>query len=149
MDQCLRQICASAVARDIHVAFDIPEETRWVRGDLRRMRQVLLNILTNAAKFTGEGGSVQVTARRTATGMTIHIADTGVGIPGSDIAGVLRPYRSSRSVKDHQHEGTGLGLPISKALMEMHDGQLTIDSTPGVGTTVCLTLPLERLMDPD
>ena len=149
VDQCLRQICASAVARDIHVTFDIPEETRWVRGDLRRMRQVLLNILTNAAKFTGEGGSVQVTARRTPTGMTIHIADTGVGIPGSDIAAVLRPYRSSRSVKDHQHEGTGLGLPISKALMEMHDGQLTIDSTPGVGTTVCLTLPLERLMDPD
>ena len=149
VQQGLHQICASAVARNIHVDSDIPADLRSILGDPRRLRQVLLNILTNAAKFTREGGSIRVTARRAPDGLAIDVADTGIGIPDSEIDAVFRPYRSGKSVKGRRREGTGLGLPISKALTEIHGGQLTIDSAPGVGTTVRLTLPPHRLIDPD
>ncbi len=147
-EQCLHQVCAATVARNIHVDCDIPDPLSRVRGDLRRIRQVLLNILTNAAKFTADGGSVRITATRIPEGLAIDISDTGIGIPDSEIDAVLRPYRSGKSVKGRRQEGTGLGLPIAKALMEIHGGGLTIDSAPGVGTTVRLTLPARRLLDP-
>ena len=104
--------------------------------------------MSTATKFTADGGSVRITATRIPEGLAIDISDTGIGIPDSEIDAVLRPYRSGKSVKGRRQEGTGLGLPIAQALMEIHGGGLTIDSAPGVGTTVRLTLPAERLVDP-
>ncbi|WP_170245044.1 ATP-binding protein [Pararhodospirillum oryzae] len=118
-----------------------------VRGDGRRLKQVLLNVLSNAVKFTPEGGWVDVEVMRPGPGadLDIVIKDTGIGMSAEDIAIALKPFGQIDSGLARRHEGTGLGLPLARALTEMHGGRLLIASEPGEGTEVRVRLPAGRI----
>ena len=120
-------------------------ELPMLRVDLRRVRQVLLNVLGNAVKFTPAGGTIRITAARRDAALIIAIVDNGIGIAPHDIPKALERFGQVDNSLARRYEGTGLGLPLSKRLMELHDGALEIDSALGVGTTVTLVFPAHRL----
>jgi signal transduction histidine kinase len=124
---------------------DIGHDLPRVRGDNRRVRQVL-NLLSNAVKFTPEDGHVRVSAANKKGGLAIYVQDTGIGIAAAQISKVLEPFTQIDSKLSRKHEGTGLGLPIAKRLVELHGGTLTIESELNVGTTVTVNLPHRRLL---
>lgn len=113
-----------------------------MQADKRAVKQVLLNLLSNAVKFTQAGGSIHVTGKAENGMLTIAVRDTGIGIPSSALAKIGRPFEQVESQHNKKHKGTGLGLALSRSLVEMHGGDLDIDSIEGVGTTVSFTLPL-------
>jgi signal transduction histidine kinase len=117
-----------------------------VRGDSRRLRQVFINLLSNAVKFTPEGGYVRVSAQRCRGGLALTVDDTGIGIAPDQIGKVLEPFGQVKGERIRKHDGTGLGLPIAKHLVELHGGVLTIESRLGQGTTVRVVLPSDRLI---
>jgi len=117
----------------------------WV--DRRAARQVILNLLSNAAKFTPEGGTIEVLGNITETGeLEIMVKDNGIGIPEEMLDLVMQPFAQASSHTAREYEGTGLGLPICKALLELHDGSMRIESEQGEGTTITITLPKERVL---
>ena len=110
--------------------------------DERLVKQMLMNLLSNAIKFTQEGGAITViTRRRQDGGLTLAVSDTGIGIPKNKHSHVLEPFRQADTDMMHSHTGTGLGLPIVKSLIELHGGQLELESEEGCGTTVSLHFP--------
>ncbi|WP_119165397.1 sensor histidine kinase [Algihabitans albus] len=113
-----------------------------VFADRLALRQVLLNLIGNALKFSSAGDSVEVTAIQDANGLTVSVIDQGVGIDSDDLDWVLQPFEQVRSNMTAVAQGTGLGLPLSKGLVELHGGHLWIESAPGIGTTVSFTIPL-------
>ena len=112
-----------------------------VKADKRAVKQVLLNLLSNAVKFTPAGGSIYLTGDTKDGIVTIGVEDTGIGIPASALPKIGRPFEQVESQHSKSHKGTGLGLALSRSLVELHGGTLTIESTEGVGTTVSFTLP--------
>ncbi|TDQ80417.1 PAS domain S-box-containing protein [Dongia mobilis] len=120
-----------------------------VRGDRRRLLQVLLNLLTNAVKFTPRGGSVTIGLEVAPAGdFVLSVRDSGIGIPAADLGRIFEPFVQSNRSSHHQREGTGLGLAICRSLIELHQGSITIDSRVGHGTTVRATLPSGRVLGP-
>jgi signal transduction histidine kinase len=146
MTACITMVSPAADKGKITVAADLPPDLPQVRGDRRRIVQVLLNLLTNAVKFTREGGRVTLAARAEADGVTIRIADTGIGIAAEDLPRVMQDWGQARSDLTRDGEGTGLGLPLSRRLMELHQGTLQLESRLGEGTTVTLWFPSQRLL---
>ena len=132
---------------NITISVDLPASLPFVRADRRRMRQIILNILANAVKFTPEGGSVHVSGRDSAEEVAIVIRDTGVGIAAEDIPRVFERFGQVDNSLARRHDGTGLGLPLSQDLARLHGGELTLESEPGVGTTVTISLPASRICD--
>ncbi|HUN48268.1 MAG TPA: ATP-binding protein, partial [Stellaceae bacterium] len=120
-----------------------------MRVDLRRVRQVLLNVLGNAVKFTPSGGAIRISAARRGGDLVIAVADNGIGIAPDDIPKALERFGQVDNSLARRYEGTGLGLPLSKRLMQLHDGELEIDSVLGQGTTITLVFPLHRLVERD
>ena len=117
--------------------------------DVRRIKQVLINLLSNAHKFTGEGGRIVLVATRTPdNGATIAVADTGIGMSKEQIDHAMTPFGQVQSSYARGHEGTGLGLPIAAALTKLHGGEFQIYSEPGKGTTVFFTLPPAKAVAP-
>jgi signal transduction histidine kinase len=117
-----------------------------IRADERRIRQVLINILSNAVKFTPEGGQVRVQSSLRSDGLVIAISDTGIGIAPGQIPKAMEPFGQIDSKVSRKYEGTGLGLPLAKRLVELHGGTLAVESALGVGTTVTIVLPRERIV---
>jgi signal transduction histidine kinase len=118
------------------------------RVDEQRMRQVLVNLLSNAAKFTPSGGSVRAEITSGADGeITITVHDTGMGIAPEDIDKVIAPFGRHQVARTRQIEGTGLGLALSKAIVEAHGGRLVLTSQVGSGTSVSVHLPGYRSVD--
>jgi signal transduction histidine kinase len=118
-----------------------------LRGDKRMVLQILLNLLSNAVKFTLPGGSVTITAATTAAGeIELSVSDTGIGMEPREIPRALSTFGQLDGDLDRRHEGTGLGLPLVKSLVELHDSDLRIESSPGSGTTVSVIFPPERLI---
>ena len=110
--------------------------------DERAARQMLFNLLSNALKFTPKGGTVTVSTQvRMDGGVTLAVADTGIGIPKSQQKEVLEPFHQAHGAKGSDHTGTGLGLPIVKALIELHGGALRLESEEGRGTVISLEFP--------
>jgi signal transduction histidine kinase len=132
----------SGVVLKCHVATDFPP----LRADRRRLRQVFINLLSNAVKFTPQGGTVDVTATWNSDGAVLRIRDTGIGIAAGDIPTALERFGQVDNRLSRRYEGVGLGLPISKQLIESHGGSLVLDSTPDVGTTITIVLPAERFL---
>jgi len=123
---------------DVHVSDQLPN----VLGDELRLKQILINLLSNASKFTGEGGRLCVAAQMDEPGIiAVAVADTGCGMTPDEIERALEPFAQIRSTYSRNEEGTGLGLTIAKALVLQHGGKLNIRSQPKVGTTVTFTLP--------
>jgi PAS domain S-box-containing protein len=131
---------------NLALVVDLPVPAPALMVDGGKLKQCLTNLLSNASKFTPAGGTVTITARFEASGgLAIAVRDTGIGIAKRDIPTVLSPFGQVESAFHRSHTGTGLGLPITKALIEQHGGTLSIESTPGVGTVVTLTLPRGRV----
>ena len=125
------------------LAADLPK----IFLDSRKVKQILLNLISNAVKFTPKGGRVTVSAGLNERGeLVITVADTGIGIAPENIGKALSPFMQIDSSLSRKYEGTGLGLPLSKALVELHGGQLKIESQLGAGTTVTVTFPTTRII---
>ncbi|MGQ0676243.1 MAG: CHASE2 domain-containing protein [Rhodospirillales bacterium] len=140
----LRLVAAPLGKKHLAVLSEIPAGFSLL-GDPRMVKQILVNLLSNAVKFTPEGGRVTVTAERRADGgITVKVADTGIGIPKAAIANLGRPFYQVDQSHTRRFEGVGLGLSIVAGLMKLHNGSFTIDSTPGVGTTVACHFPSRR-----
>ena len=114
--------------------------------DAAKVQQIMLNLVTNAVKFTPRGGRVMVTARRLAGGMELVVADTGIGIARKDIPRVLTPFVQAANSRALSSEGAGLGLPLAKRLAELHGGTLILDSELDRGTRVAVLLPASRCL---
>lgn len=144
----LRLIRPRAEAKNIRlVAVPPAAELPRVRGDERRIKQILLNLLGNAVKFTPADGEVRVGATRRADGgIELWVTDTGIGMTAEDIAAAVRPFGRPSGHVAREHEGVGLGLPLAKSLAELHGARLHIDSRPGRGTTVSLSFPADRVL---
>jgi two-component system cell cycle sensor histidine kinase PleC len=144
---CLRQSTALSMAARVALA-PYDEAEFGLRADPLRMRQILINLLSNAIKFTPAGGRVEVAAARGADGsLRISIIDSGIGMSHEEIATALEPYGQVRNDFTRTRDGTGLGLPLVKALVDMHGGRLEIESVVGKGTTVTVVMPPDRLLE--
>jgi PAS domain S-box-containing protein len=132
---------------NLSFSVDLPTPAPILLVDAGKLKQCLSNLLSNAMKFTDAGGAVGITARYEPNGaLAIAVSDTGIGIAACDISKALSPFGQVEPAFQRSHTGTGLGLTITKALIEQHGGSLKIDSKPGAGTTVTLTLPNNRIV---
>jgi two-component system cell cycle sensor histidine kinase PleC len=122
-------------------AGDLPE----VEADYRGLKQVMLNLISNAVKFTPEGGSITVSVQPMTTGrIRIAVVDTGIGIAAEDLARLAQPFEQVEGQHSKTTQGTGLGLALTKSLIELHGGQMVMESKPGAGTTVSFDIPVRR-----
>ncbi len=144
----LRGVMSTAIGltkdKGLELELELPDTLPDVYIDKQRIRQVLLNLLSNAAKFTEQGG-ITVRAATTDNGcVQIAVRDTGIGIAPEQQSLVFEEFRQVDGELTRQHQGTGLGMPISKRLVELHGGRMWLESTPGAGTTFFFTLPLHQ-----
>jgi len=136
-----------AEAKDIDIEMRIPDGLPRATADLMRVKQALVNLLSNSVKFTEPNGSIIVAAQQNLAGdLEIAVTDTGCGMSATAIPHLLEPFAQGDPTIARRHGGTGLGLPLTKSLIELHDGTFEIDSLPGRGTTVTITLPHRRLL---
>ncbi len=141
----LRLIAPRAAKGNVQVENRCPGGLPQFIADERRLKQILLNLLSNAVKFTNEGGSAAIAARLGPDrAMTFIITDTGIGMNEAEAAHALEPFGQADTSLSRKHEGSGLGLPLAKSLVELHGGTLAIASAPGRGTAVTVRLPPER-----
>lgn len=140
-----RLVEAQAEKSKVRMYDSIEDGLPLIRADDRRMRQILINILSNAVKFTPEGGLVRVESSVKPTGLVISVSDTGIGMAPQEIPKALEPFGQIDSTISRKYEGTGLGLPLAKHLVELHGGTLTVESELNFGTTVTILLPPERI----
>jgi signal transduction histidine kinase len=137
-------------ANNAGVAMDLqaPETLPQLLADELRLKQILLNLLSNAIKFTPVGGRILVDVLADPTSLSIAVRDTGTGIAERDIDRVFTPFVQVGNLYTRKQEGTGLGLPLTKRMVDLHDGRLEIVSALGQGTTVTVRFPRERLLAP-
>ncbi len=134
-------------ADPIDLRLDLPEPSPVLCVDERKIVQILINLLSNACKFTPAGGRVTLSAIASPDGgLAIAVRDTGIGIAADDIEKVLSPFGQVESAFSRKHHGTGLGLPLAKSLIALHGGALTLESIAGQGTTVTIRLPRTRVL---
>ena len=144
--ETLRLIGARAREGGLTVVREIEPNLPPLYADLRSVKQILLNLLGNAVKFTPSGGKVTVAARLLPSrGLALSVSDTGLGIAAQDIPQALKPFGQIERALSRRHGGVGLGLPLSKHLAELHDGTLEIASEPGKGTNVSVYFPPARV----
>jgi signal transduction histidine kinase len=146
--ESVRMIEPQAEKAGVTLIEDVPANIPNVRADRRRLRQILLNLVSNAAKFTHPGGHVQISASVGTNGLTLVVADTGIGIAKEDIPKALERFGQVDSRLARKYQGTGLGLPLARQLTEVHGGKFDLQSKVGVGTTVTITLPPDRVIFP-
>jgi signal transduction histidine kinase len=139
---CARMVAGLAQEAQIDMTVTAAERDLVIDGDARALRQVLLNLLSNAVKFNRAGGKVSVGARREGNQVMLTVTDTGIGIPKEDLGRIGLRFVRVESPDTRKVEGTGLGLSLSRALVELHGGTLEIASTEGEGTTVTVRLPV-------
>ena len=145
---CVTMISPRAKETGVEVRLKGSKKIPFLRADKRHVKQIVLNLLSNAVKFTPAGGQVTVSLRHEENnGVTVMVTDTGIGISTEDIPKIMEPFGQVAQSYRRDHGGTGLGLPISKSLMDIHDGELTIKSELGKGTTVAIRFPSERAIN--
>jgi signal transduction histidine kinase len=134
---------------EIRLTWDLPEHPPALRADNRKLKQILVNLLSNAIKFTPAGGRVTLKATVNKDGSyEFRVSDTGIGISADDIPKALSKFGQVDGALNRQYEGTGLGLPLTKALVEIHGGNLDLESEVGVGTSATACFPAERVVAP-
>jgi signal transduction histidine kinase len=147
MESCRRLINERAQTADIDVSTGLGSWTGEILGDERMIKQMLMNLLTNAVKFTPRGGRVTLHAMvGTDGGLALAVSDTGIGIARENIEKVLEPFSQIDGSLSRKFEGTGLGLALVNAMMQVHGGTVEIDSAPGEGTSVTLHFPPTRVL---
>jgi len=126
---------------------EIAEDGMQLKAVERMIRQIVINLVGNAIKFTPPGGSVHVSGRLQSDGSyEVAVRDTGVGMTEQEMAHAMMPFGQNENRFTGKHDGTGLGLPLAKAMLELHEGRLTMSSVPEVGTTVTMTFPAQRVV---
>jgi PAS domain S-box-containing protein len=146
VEACIAYVRERAAADGVSLSIDIEEGVPPLVADLTRLKQILLNLLGNAVKFTDPGGAVVMAVRRAAGGgVEFEVRDTGLGMTAAEIAIASEPFGQVDSGLARPREGTGLGLPLARRLTELHGGVLTIDSEKGHGTRVVVALPAARV----
>jgi signal transduction histidine kinase len=145
VEKAIRLTAVHTDAKDQILINDVTPDLVQIKADTLQIRQILINLLSNAVRFTPEGSTITVGCEKTDPGgVALRVTDTGIGIAARDIRKVLEPFGQVRHDSLRAHGGTGLTL--SKHLTEMHGGTLEIESAPGEGTTVIVTLPRERVL---
>ena len=146
LDESASMFREKCVSGDLDLVVDVSGVPVAILADERALRQILINLLSNAVRHTPAGGGITLGARADAAGgLNIFVADTGVGIPATDLERVLQPFEQVTGEQGRQHEGTGLGLSIVKELVDLHGGELKLESEVGRGTTVNFRLPPARV----
>jgi signal transduction histidine kinase len=144
--QASKMVEPQAIAAGIDLQCCVSEGCPGLRGDARRLKQVVLNLLSNAMKFTERGGQVEVSlAGAVEVGLKLTVRDTGIGIAERDIPRALSVFQQVDSSLGRKYEGSGLGLPLAKRLIEAHGGTMTLESRVGEGTCVTAHFPADRL----
>jgi signal transduction histidine kinase len=146
LESCMRLMRDRAEEAGLELRSELPKEVPFIQADARRFKQILLNLMSNAVKFTPAGGRVAVRVSLPTDGVSIAVVDTGIGIARSDLDKALRPFGQIDSRMARKYQGTGLGLPLTKSMIELHGGTLTLDSEAGSGTTATIWLPRERII---
>ncbi|MEG3620239.1 hybrid sensor histidine kinase/response regulator [Magnetovibrio sp. PR-2] len=160
LDVSEEQVSLSAVVEDViettgqsytdakvNMVADVSDHLPVLKGDATKIRQIVTNLVTNAVKYSPDGGEVNIKVFLSDRGdMVLEVSDQGIGIPQEDINKILQPFERTQVSKDRKIEGTGLGLPLTKGLVEAHGGSITIDSEVGVGTTATVKLPAGRVL---
>lgn len=145
IDASIRAVTADATAKSVTIA-DEGGTDILVRLDPNRMKQVFVHLLSNGIKFTREGGGVRVSAAlEDADTLIVRVRDTGCGIPPDHLVRVFEPFSQVEDHLTRENEGVGLGLPLARAMMRIHGGDLTLTSQVGVGTIAEVTIPAQRL----
>lgn len=141
---CMRMVLPRAEAAQVKLTEAIPNEPVIIMADQKRFKQVVLNLLSNAVKFTQEAGEVTLRVIKNVenSSVSVEVKDTGVGMAAQDLARALAPFGQVDNKLSRRYEGTGLGLPLTKKLVELMKGRFDIKSEPGLGTTVTLTFLL-------
>ena len=146
LEACVKMLLDQAKESGLELICTGPDDLPNLWADEKMFKQIAINLLSNAIKFTPEGGRITLNAEIEPDGaLKLTVTDTGIGIAADDLEMALAPFAQVDSAYCRSHEGTGLGLPISKALAELHGGSLDMESEPGVGTTVTVRFPSERL----
>ena len=146
IDESVRIISEKANGKNIDLIKRVDASLPAMLGDKRKLRQVILNLMSNAVKFTPDGGQVKLTSKINHKGdLEVIVSDTGVGIAEEDIEKAMSVFGQVNREK-HAHEGTGLGLPLSKMLVELHDGRMILESVLGEGTSVKVIIPAKRVL---
>ena len=147
MERSIRDVYAAVALEAKRHNQELNLELEWrlpsIKGDRARIEQVLMNIMSNALKYTPEGGKIDVFSGSTDTDVWVRIDDTGVGIPPEDLSRVFDRFYRVEKARSRGAGGTGLGLSIAKEIVSKHGGDIKIESTPGSGTSVTITLPIE------
>ena len=133
-----------ATKNRVQLSLELAPDADGVRGDERRVRQIVFNILSNAVKFTPAGGRVSVTTARVDGEVHVSVSDTGPGVAPADQTRIFEEFQQT-DVGVEQREGTGLGLALSKRLVELHGGRIWVESEPGHGSRFVFTLPREEI----
>jgi len=144
---CTRMLSARAERSGVALVQTVAPEARYVRADEKRIRQILLNLLTNAVKYTPSGGRVAVTVSLDGGEPVIAVSDTGIGIDEKDLHRVFQAYEQVENPANRQITGTGLGLPLTRRLVELHGGRFELRSRVGEGSTFTVRLPAARLVN--
>jgi signal transduction histidine kinase len=146
IQSAVRTITPIAEKKSICVDCELAQASMLICVDQTKFRQIILNLLSNGVKFTEPQGRILVDSTVDKRGdLVISIKDTGIGIPAEHLERVLNPFEQVAHHLTKENEGTGLGLPIARALIELHGGDLTLRSDLGIGTTAALRLPHERI----
>lgn len=143
VNMAVRLLRPLADQQGVHVSVEIADSELQILAIERMLRQVLINLLSNAIKFTPPNGNVLIQASRNQAGRAeIRVRDTGIGMSAADIRTAFVPFGQVDSMISRKHTGTGLGLPLAKAMVELNDGSLDLHSAEGEGTEVTLTFPV-------
>ncbi len=146
VDSAVRLIELEAQKAGVRLAIAVEPGLPKLCGDAKRINQILINLMSNGIRFSPLGGEVRVSAFRRDDGLSLSVADKGIGIAANDIPRALERFGQLDTDPNRQHEGAGLGLPIAQHLMELHGGTLHISSEPGAGTIVTVTFPARRIV---
>jgi len=146
LEEAARMVRVQASNDGLDLTLDVSEALPDVLVDPRRIKQVVLNLLSNAIKFTPAGGEITISAAMSHDSLVIAVKDTGIGMAKEDIPKALERFSQLDRRLARKYEGTGLGLALSRKLMDLHGGTLDIESAPRAGTTVTLTLPASRMI---
>ncbi len=139
-------VAGEADRKRLTVAINLPDEMPDLIGDQSKIKQMLLNLLSNAVKFTGTGGKIEIGVEQTQdSGLGVYVQDNGVGMDEAELERARMPFAQLSESANRSHSGLGLGLPITKAIAELHGGQLRLASTAGSGTRATLYFPRERV----
>jgi PAS domain S-box-containing protein len=144
MEDLLQLADAKARASEIRIVLRCEGALPALRADARKVKQIVLNLLINAIKFSHAGGEVAIVLRNRSGAVTIDVVDHGIGMDAEEVRLAMTRFGQVASAWTRKHDGTGLGLPLAIGLTELHDGTLTIRSTKGVGTTVIVAFPRDR-----